>query len=545
MSTHQQRVISNKGILFVVLLAAVAFGIIIGPIISERVFSFQDGKSVALLKVSDEGESLVSEGVISLSKGFRKVAEEFEPYVVNVRTRSLPRSRGRSSQDQGGGSMDDMLDRFFRGRQQEARSLGSGTIVNPKGFIVTNSHVVTTEDRRGRRAADRIEVMLSNGERHNAAVVGFDAQADIAVLKIDAKKPLPFAKIGNTSKMQIGDWVLAIGSPFGLEQTVTAGIVSAIGRPGDRFGGFANIFGDYVQTDAAINPGNSGGPLVNMSGQLIGINTFISTRSGSSAGVGFAIPAHVFVNAYNQLVEKGRIDRGWIGITMNLNPMTPEMAEYFGVAGNDPRGIKDGDGVIITELVNEDSEPGSEGPAARAGLKAEDVVVEIAGREIESPFDLRSAVASSPPDETLPVTVVRRGQVIDFDVKLAKRMVGSPDEPRQSYSFEEEPEAEEPPKEIGVAFDSLSRAQASQLSLAESDGRVRITDVTVGSLADEAGLRPGQVILALNGEPTYDAEDFYNAIRKLRSGQGAVLRVLQPQTQISARSIFYTSIVKP
>ncbi len=546
MSRVTRLVTSRKGLTFLALVSMLVLGILIGPIVSDQVLSFQEARSSSQLKISSEAAPLVAAGPSKLAEGFRGVSESFRPYVVNISTRSVPRRARRDSNQPDEGL--DLFERFF-GRQaqpQQVRSLGSGTIVDEKGYIITNHHVIAPQtDRRGtRRVADRIEVLLSSGDRHTAQVVGSDQDSDIAVLKIDADKPLEAASIGDTTEMQIGDWVLAIGSPFGLEQTVTAGIVSAKARQGDRFGGGANLFGDYLQTDAAINPGNSGGPLVNMSGQLVGINSFITTQSGGSQGIGFAIPSNVFVNAYNQLVEKGRIERGWIGVSMNLYPMTSEMAEYFGVAGEDPDGIKDGDGVLITELIGEDSRPSKDSPAARAGLRAEDVVVKIGDRLISSTFDLRSAVATSAPGETLKVTAVRKGEILNFDVTLEKRQV----EERQRretrrMSFDEEEEKDRP-KEIGIAFEDLTDAEAEQLGVQGDRGRVVITEVTVASLADEAGLRRGHVVEQVNGVAVTSAASFFDAVSELSRGDAAILRVIVPNPR-GSNTIYFTSFLKP
>ena len=535
---------SGKGLILMALVGMLILGIVLGPILSDRVFSFQEMQPAALLEAIKSTESLADGSPASLSEGFRHVAKSFEPFVVNVSSRSTP-PRARRNRSQPNFEMDDLMDQLRRGQARQLTSLGSGTIVDPKGFIVTNSHVVTWTDQRGKVSVhDRIEVALKSGERFNAKMIGYDSQADIAVLKIEAGRKLEAAEIGDTPSMQIGDWVLAIGSPFGLEQTVTAGIVSAKGRRGDRFGSGANLFGDYIQTDAAINPGNSGGPLVNMKGQLIGINTFITTRSGGSQGIGFSIPSNVFVNAYNQLASTGRIERGWIGISMNVYPMTPEIAEYFGVDGDDPKGITDGDGVLVTALLNEDSSASDQdSPAGQAGIRAEDVIVQIGGREIESPFDLRSAVASTTPGESLKVVAVRKGKVMEFDVRLARRTVGEQEaQSNKPLSLDEYQPEPEDPKEIGLSVMDLSPAEVSRYNLGNEEGRVLIADVTVGSLADDAGLSRGQIITHINGQAVEDAEVSKRLVSRLKTGQAAILRVIEIGRE---NSILYTSFVKP
>ena len=312
--------------------------------------------------------------------------------------------------------------------------------------------------------------------------------------------------------MGVGDWVLAIGSPLQLEQTVTAGIVSATGRVVD-----GSSFGDYLQTDAAINPGNSGGPLVNMKGEVVGINTFIATGTGFYVGIGFAIPSWVFVNSYNQLVTEGSIERGWLGIAMSTFPMTDEMAEYFGVAGKDPAGIKDGNGVIVTQLINEKGEPSESGPAAEAGILPEDVIVEVNGREIETGSDLTMTVANLPPGRTIPVVLVRKGEIKRLEVTLAERTLEQNQRSdRSGFSFEEN-EKEDEPKEIGLTFKDLLPKEARQLQIDDEEGAL-ILEVIPGSLADDAGLGRGMVITHVNGTAISSAQVCKDAVNSVKSG---------------------------
>ncbi len=522
---------------FLAIALTLAVGIGIGTIVSDGVFSAE----VQELRVSGGGEPLVMDEEAGLLNGFKRVAETVEPAVVNISTTAVVRQRAAvpPGGDTPGPFGDDFWERFFGPmvpQERALRSLGSGVIVDSDGYVLTNNHVIAR--------ADKIEVKLADGSTHIARVIGQDPESDIAVLKIDAGSPLPFAKVGDTSRMEVGDWVLAIGSPFGFDQTVTAGIISATHRVVDPRLIGTNPFGDYVQTDASINPGNSGGPLVNMRGEVIGINTWISTTSGQSAGVGFAIPSGVFVNAYNQLVTTGEIERGWLGVSMNQIPLTPELAEFFGVAGGNPP-AKDGDGVLVTETVNERGEPSASGPAYEAGIRAEDVIVQIGGREIEGLFDLRSAVASTPPGETVPVTVVRKGQVLTFDIELAKRTFGlqRPEED-ESLSFEERHERDRP-REIGLEFHTLLPREAEQLGI-EAQG-VLIDSVGPASRADEAGLRQNQVITHVNGEAVTSGQEFKNKIESLSSGAAVVLRGIDPGDPRNPEDeqIFYTSFVKP
>jgi serine protease Do len=547
MTTFKGFLRSKKGLTFAALIVALVIGIAIGTVVSDKVMSAEKRDDVALLQVSSDGNTQPLDRV-SLMDGFAAVAQSVEPAVVNISTSAIVRQRSpqrRPPEDPFHEFFgEEFFDRFFGPnvpREREQNSLGSGVIVDSKGYILTNHHVIAR--------ADKIDVRLSSGENYVARLVGFDRESDVAVLKVDSPKPLPYAKIGETATMRVGDWVLAIGSPFGLDHTVTSGIISATGRvgvatPTGQMVPFTNIFGDYVQTDAAINPGNSGGPLVNMRGEVIGINTFISTRSGGSQGVGFAIPSSVFVNSYNQIVSKGKIERGWLGVSMNSFPLTPEMARFFGVAGNDPNGIKDGRGVLITQLIDEKGDPAETGPAYKAGIRPEDVIVKFADRNIANLYDLRSAVANTPPGKTVPVVVVRHGQVLTLNVTLAERTFGTEAE-RERMSLDERRE-ERRPKEIGLEFETLDPRDAQSIGL-EGERGVRIREVTPGSLADEAGLEANQVITHVNGQPVRTSLEFKNTITGLPSESGVVLRVVSVDSrgQQRQKTVSFTSFVKP
>ncbi len=559
MADFRQFLKSRKGLTFAALLLTLVIGIGIGTIVSDGVFSAEPRAQVAELKIQGSGSPLVLDREVNLAEGFARVAKTVGPAVVNISSTSIIKQRvsRRSGTPAPGEEGDpfhdffgnDFFDRFFGPGvpgDRKVNSLGSGVIVDSKGYILTNDHVVSS--------ADKINVKLPSGETYIAHIVGEDRENDLAVLKIDSPKALPFAKVGDATTVRVGDWVLAIGSPFGLEQTVTAGIVSATGRIGfssasGRIIPFTpGAFGDYLQTDAAINPGNSGGALVNTRGEIVGINTFISTKSGGSEGVGFAIPSAVFVNSYNQLVSKGKIERGWLGVTMNQYDMTEELARYFGVAGEDAGGVRDGDGVIITQLIDEKGDPAETGPAYKAGIRPEDVIVKFGNREIEAVYDLRSAVANTPPGQTVPVVVVRKGQVVNLRVTLAERTLER-QEPsdRDSLSLDDREEPEKP-KEIGLEFETLSDRDAERLGL-KSERGVRIVSVAPGSLADEAGLDENMVITHVNGSPVRRSQEFYDKIKAMPSGKGVVLRFVavtfNEARQAGPPSIAYTSFVKP
>jgi len=549
MATIKAKLISRKGIAFSALFLTLLMGITIGTLISDRVLSAEQEGSVALLRVQGEGSPLVVDQNTSLREGFGLVAKTVEPAVVNISTTAVVRTAA----PQGGAAPEDLRDffgddlwqRFFgpggTPQERKATSLGSGVIVDSKGYVLTNYHVVTPGGggQGPRPMADKIEVTLHTGETYVADVVGGDPESDLGVLKINAPNPLPFAKVGDTSKMSVGDWVLAIGNPFGVGQTVTSGIVSATSRVVPT----STIFGDYIQTDAAINPGNSGGPLVNMGGEVVGINTFILTRSGGSQGVGFSIPSSVFINSYNQIVTKGKIERGWLGVSMNTYPMTREMMDYYGINSQDPEGIRDGDGVLITQLIDETGGLAETGPAYLAGIRSEDIIVQFGDREIETLYDLRSAVANTPPKEQVPVTVVRKGEVLRLNVTLAERTLEQKErDDSQGLSFEKE--RQERDKEIGLEFETLSARDAESLNLKQERG-VLVRSVAPGSLADEAGLVRGQVISHVNGESVETAQALYDRINSLSSGSGIILRVIWQNPRDGRLSPAFTSFIKP
>jgi len=293
-------------------------------------------------------------------------------------------------------------------------------------------------------------------------------------------------------------------------------------------------FNDYLQTDAAINQGNSGGPLANMNGEVVGINSFISTPNRASAGVGFAIPSHIFVNVYNQILDRGRVTRGWLGVSMNLLPFTPEMAKFFGV--------KQEGGVLITGFSDESGlHPSDAGPAAKAGMKAEDVIVEFSGKKITSVQDLRLAVANTPPGEKVPVKIVRFGEEKTLQITVAERTLESGQQPQGTYSFEEK--EEQPKPKIGIEFDTVPQQMTQELGI--SGGGAILTNVDPGSLADDAGLAARDIIVAANGKKISNKEDFLNLVMKdVKSGDAIVLKFLHVLPDRTIQT-YYTSLVKP
>ena len=379
-----------------------------------------------------------------------------------------------------------------------SQSLGSGVIVSPNGYIVTNFHVVDK--------ADRIRVSLM-GEparvSYPAKVIGTDRETDLAVIKIEVNHPLPVAKLGNSDSMQVGDWVLAIGSPFGLKSTVTAGIVSAKGRnivPGRQFQSF-------IQTDAAINPGNSGGPLVNMDGEVIGINTAIYTESSGYQGVGFAMPSNTIAQVFNQLVSPAhKVERGSIGITFSAET-SPAVTRMYG----------GGKGVVVQDVT-----PG--GPAAQGGIKAGDAITSVGGKTVTTGDELVAEVSAHHPGDKLKIGYLRNGKQEETTVTVADRqkLFGA-----QLGTNEEENE-EQAPKEgkLGVTVKPVPAAAAKRLNLQPNQG-VMVFDVKPGGFADSVQIGRGDVILEINRQPVSDPDNFAKIESGLKSGQDVVFVVRQ------------------
>ena len=510
---------------FLMILLVLSLGIAIGTLISNRVDATGPGDSQ--LEMQTGGKPVAGGAVLALSQAFEDVSSRVEPCVVNINTEELVTP----GQDQEG-PMGDIFRFFpqpFQMEPQMRKSLGSGVIVDPKGYIITNDHVVS--------GATRIKVSVPGGEEYTAKVIGTDPVSDIAVIKIDGKKDFPFAKIGNSRDMKVGDWVIAIGSPFGLEQTVTAGIISTTGRTFENGGGPSeySFLNDYLQTDAAINRGNSGGPLVNMNAEVVGINSFISTSSpsGASAGIGFAVPSHLFTRVYNQILNSGKVSRGYVGVSMNRYPLTPEMASFFGV--------KQGSGVLITQLADGEGNPSEAGPAAKAGLKPEDVIVGFNGKKITNSQDFRLAVAETPPGQKARVKAVRHGKEMDFELVVGERLLENQD--KSQYI---EPKEEKERTEIGLDIDDVPEQTARALDVS---GGAYVLSVKPGSLADDAGLvAEADVIVAANGKPIGSAQALSAFVKGLKSGEPIVLKFVRASRDRRGRlqpEISYTSIVKP
>src|SRR5437016_1943612 len=501
------RLKANRFAYTLTILATLAVGILIGTIVSYGVKGKEAQKSSNATPLSVPAPQ-------QLSNAFSQISKQLEPSVVNINTESTIKNphRRRSRPGTPGGPdeenpFEDFFDRFFGGPGGQGgpggdggsireRSLGSGVIVDPKGYIVTNRHVVEKADRIRVRLQDDPPTVL-----HDAKVIGTDQETDLAVIKIDMNKSLPAAKLGNSDSMQVGDWVLAIGSPFGLNATVTAGIVSYKGRsivPNRNFQSF-------LQTDAAINPGNSGGPLVNMEGQVIGINTAILTDTNAYAGVGFALPSNTVVQVYNQLIgPEHRVSRGSIGVQFNAQAV-PAIARVYGVNS----------GVTIADVV-----AGS--PADQAGLKVGDTITAVDGREVKNGDDLVADIANRKPGSKAKLTFIRGGKKQDATVTIADRakLFAS-----RLGEDEENSDAEKPKEsKFGVTVRALTPEIADRLDVPAGKG-VIVQDVRPGSFAEDIGLNRGDVVLEINKQPVNSADDFTRIESSLKSGQDVVFLV--------------------
>jgi serine protease Do len=469
---------------------------------------------------------------------FVKIAKAVGPAVVNINTQTLPKEsaapknrqlpRGRTTpqnpddgedggQAQGQDNFQDFFNRFFGGQvpgmpgmpgqgdesQGVQEALGSGFIVDPKGYIITNNHVV--------EKADKIYVKLSTDPESQdlgrpAHVIGVDKATDLAVIKIDTSSPLPTVKLGDSDAVEVGDWVEAIGSPFALSKTVTAGIISAKNRTIEP--GASGQFQHFIQTDAAINPGNSGGPLLNMNGEVIGVNTAIYTQSAGYQGVGFAMPSNTVVSVYNDLISPShKVVRGSIGIQFRQG-MSDAVSRVYGFKS----------GVLVQQVT-----PG--GPADKAGLKAGDIIGTVDGRNIKDGDDLVNEIASRRPGSTVKLGYTRDGKPSDTTVTIGDREKVFAEVATAEPETAPGPSADAGETKLGLVVRDLSPAISSKV---KTSGVV-ISSVKTGSFADLQGLEPGLVITHVNRKPTASKSEFNAVTSKLKPGDDVVFEVIDPQ----------------
>jgi Do/DeqQ family serine protease len=423
----------------------------------------------------------------AMEDAFSTVADRVTPSVVNVST--VPRKRA------GGGEEgerfreffgEEFYERFFQRRPREdTRASGSGVIVDPKGYILTNNHVIEN--------AAEIIVRLSDQRKFTARLVGRDPKTDLAVLKVEAPAPLVAAELGDSDRLRVGQWVIAIGNPFGLDRTVTVGIVSATAR--NRVG--VATYENFIQTDASINPGNSGGPLLNLDGKVVGVNTAIVA---AGQGIGFSIPINEARNVMAQLIARGRVVRGWLGVV--IQDVTDELAVTFGV--------KERQGVLVADVMKG-------GPAEAGGLKAGDVVVEFGGHRIREVPDLQRRVAAIAPGQAVKVVVVRDGKRVPVSLSVG-----------EMPSDEPSPAADEPATEgFGLTVEPLTAGAAARLGLGFTRGLL-IIDVAAGGPADRAGLRRGDVVLEIDRQPVQDLAGLAKALARVKPGESVLVYVHRP-----------------
>ncbi len=428
-----------------------------------------------------------------LPSPFVTIAEEISPSVVNISARATVEGQ-RELQFEG--PFEEFFREFFRYRpeaERETRSRGSGFVVDADGYILTNYHVVQSEE------AD-IVVVLSNEKRYDAEVVGLDPATDLALVRIDPDEPLPAAPLGDSGDLRVGDWVAAIGNPFGLDRTLTHGVVSALGRSGLTFAGGRGgatrpAYQDYIQTDASINFGNSGGPLVNMRGEVIGVNAAITSPSGGNVGIGFAIPVNIAKHVIADLKQHGRVIRGWLGVS--ISELTPDIAEGKGIEGVE--------GVLVVQVIENS-------PADEAGFERGDVILSVDGQKVKTPTELQLLVADTSVGKEVSVQIVR-----DKKEKLLRVVLG--ERPGEGQLTEPTEETEWP----GLQVVNASSERARRMGVQEEEGVV-VVSVAGRSAAEEAGIRRGDVISEIQEEPVRDVDDYHRLMDEVgASGKPAVV----------------------
>ncbi len=442
----------------------------------------------ASLRAGDAAQAGLGQAA-DLSQGFKSVVRKVGPSVVHITSIAKSQAEPASAPDA------DMLRRFFGDRRPpgleaphaipgspERRGTGSGVVADERGYILTNNHVVA--------GSDQLLVKFDDGREYEATIVGADPETDLAVIKVDAGGGLTAAVIGDSEQLEPGDWVVAIGNPFGLDHTVTAGIVSATGRQGMGLATFEN----FIQTDAAINPGNSGGPLVNLRGEVVGINTAITSRTGGNLGVGFAVPSSIFKGVLADLLDDGRMNRGWLGVS--IQELTPELAQSFGAESTQ--------GALVAGVV-------SGSPAERAGLEPGDIIRSVGGRAVASPQTLMNTIAAEAPGATVELALERDGAHRNVEVVLEQR----PGAPGPSSDGGAAPP--EATSSLGMRLEPLTPDLARQLGTKAAAGMV-VVEVTPGGNAAEAGLEQGDVILEVSGKAAATPAEFEAAVRAAHAG---------------------------
>jgi serine protease Do len=414
--------------------------------------------------------------LLQLQDAFIALADDVKPAVVNISPMTQETNDSNRSP------------RHDRQNPGTPPGTGSGVIFTDTGYIMTNNHVVGD--------ADEVEVRLSDKRTFTGKVVGRDGDTDVAVVKIDSKEAFPYVPVGDSSILKVGQWVLAVGNPFGLDRTVTVGVISGLGRENVNL----SRYEDYIQTDASINPGNSGGPLFNLNGEVIGINTAILNFA---QGIGFAIPSNMAKEVADQLIAHGNVVRGWLGI--GIQQLTPELSEEFGV--------KETDGVLVNEVFSGD-------PADKAGLQPGDIITKVNGREVGTPSTLSKLIAQNPPGENVKLDLLRSGKSMHYTIQLSER----PQKPTTVKATPPEPPAANPAPVLGLMIDELTPDLADQYKLKVTSGIV-VSKVIKGSPADGAGIREGDMILEVDRTKVSTAKDFFESVTHRSDENKLLLRI--------------------
>ncbi|MCU1325812.1 MAG: protease Do [Bryobacterales bacterium] len=514
-----ERLRGQKLLSFSLVLLTLTIGVLIGTLI-------QTGTRAAGQSASaPDATPLKIPNPVQMQNEFSKIAQRLEPAVVNISTAYVPkptrdktttRNRRQVQPDEDDAdqqNMPELLRRFFgnggggggfqlpEDQDVPRAGVGSGVVVDPNGYILTNNHVV--------EKATQIKVKFMNDPTdYPGTVIGTDKDTDLAVVHVN-RKNLPYAKIGNSDALQVGDWAIAIGSPFGFQATVTAGIVSALSRdiPGD-----SSAFQHFIQTDAAINPGNSGGPLLNINGDVIGINTMIASRSGGNQGIGFALPINSAVKVYNDIIKTGRVTRGSIGVSMEPNPNISDLLKLYGADH----------GAFVREVT-----PG--GPAEKAGVKPEDVISEVNGKPIRKNQDVIDMISDAPVGSTIKLGVVRDKKPLTLNVAVDERTKvhaalygGKTPTPQGDDSGPEQVSAR-----FGITIQPMTPALKERAGY-KGEGGVLLADVEQGSFADDIGLAKGDIVVKLNRQPVNTPEDIKKIQSGLKAGDPVAFQVVRP-----------------
>lgn len=505
----------QKLLSFSVLTFTLSAVVLVGTLIDSRVSAASKQSTVA-----PDATPLVVPPVKQIGNEFTKLAKKLEPSVVYITAESAapkesannnrnrrPQQRSEDDEESPGGS--DQMERFFdmfrngpsgpqMPRNFRRGASGTGFIVDKNGYIITNNHVI--------EKMDKIKVKLhTETTEYRAKLIGTDEETDLAVLKIEPKTPLTPVTISNSDSVQVGDWAVAIGSPFLLEATVTAGIVSATGR--DVTG---QSFQQFIQTDAAINPGNSGGPLLNINGEVIGVNTMIATRSGGYEGIGFALPMNMAVKVYNSIIQNGRVTRGYIGIRYYANDK-PDTLRAFGLK----------EGVLVQEVT-----PG--GPADKAGLKEQDVILSLNGKSVKDGKDLVSRVSDLPVGSDAMLTLDRDGQKKDVKLTIGDRSEGikAANGIQTEEPVDQQGAAETTKAKFGVRIRDLNPEERTALGTTEKKG-VKVVSVEEDSFAEDIGMQDGDIILWINRQPVNSLEEVRKIQASLKPGDAVAFGVMR------------------